>query len=203
MPIQRLCEFCGGEFSVYPSQIGLRGLNTGRFCSRACAAKSRVGQAPFAANEARRGKQAHNNARIKIACANCGEQFSVAPCRVGRKYPIKCCSQACSYELKRVSKPSGYRRSNWSGQRLADHLGLAQQLLGRDAVRGKDVHHIDGNRLNNSPTNLIVLERGEHRSVHDFQWRHGSQFTAEMLKQLFPRAQWLADFVPATNSRSD
>lgn len=33
-------------------------------------------------------------------------------------------------------------------------------------MKNKVVHHIDGNRKNNSPGNLVLLTRKEHRFVH-------------------------------------
>ena len=193
MPIQKSCEFCERRFATYPS---VTKLGNGKFCSRKCAARSREGHAPLKAIEARRGKKAHNFAGVEIACANCGEKFVVAPCRLRRKYPIKCCSQACSYQLKRTRKPSGYRRSAVDGKSTADHIVLAEKAFGREAIFGKHVHHIDGYRLNNSPSNLIVLKAGQHRSIHDFQWRHGCQFTAEIILKLLPDALWLGGIVP-------
>ncbi|KYG11427.1 hypothetical protein BE21_57595 [Sorangium cellulosum] len=57
--------------------------------------------------------------------------------------------------------------------RLADRSGclyrhrlVAEMLLGRPLRRGEDVHHIDGDRLNNDPRNLEVLTRAEHRAEH-------------------------------------
>ncbi|MGK3961340.1 HNH endonuclease signature motif containing protein [Sorangium sp. So ce1667] len=57
--------------------------------------------------------------------------------------------------------------------RLADRSGnvyvhrlAAEMALGRHLRRGEDVHHRDGDRLNNAPGNLEVLTRAEHRAEH-------------------------------------
>lgn len=31
---------------------------------------------------------------------------------------------------------------------------------------GMDIHHLDGNGLNNDPSNLVMLSRGEHSRIH-------------------------------------
>ena len=34
--------------------------------------------------------------------------------------------------------------------------------------RRYDIHYIDGNKRNNSPSNLQILTRGEHKAIHRF-----------------------------------
>ncbi len=45
--------------------------------------------------------------------------------------------------------------------------GLAERTLGRKLVQGEVVHHIDGVKDNNSPQNLWVYDRREHRRMHN------------------------------------
>lgn len=48
--------------------------------------------------------------------------------------------------------------------------GLVHRKVCRDAhgpfPRHWDVHHIDGNKLNNAPENLIAVAPGLHQSLH-------------------------------------
>lgn len=47
------------------------------------------------------------------------------------------------------------------------HRIVAEAVLGRKLKRGEVVHHIDGNRLNNRPENLLVLpNQAEHAKLH-------------------------------------
>ena len=45
----------------------------------------------------------------------------------------------------------------YKGQYVYQHILIAERLLGRKLKKGERVHHIDGNKKNNSPSNLIVF----------------------------------------------
>ena len=62
----------------------------------------------------------------------------------------------------RISKRDGYK---FIGARR-EHRVLAEKMIGRAILRGEVVHHVDGNRLNNSIDNLAVLSRSEHQKYH-------------------------------------
>ena len=46
------------------------------------------------------------------------------------------------------------------------HRVVAENTIGRALRADEVVHHIDGNRANNSPENLAVMTRAEHTSEH-------------------------------------
>lgn len=53
------------------------------------------------------------------------------------------------------------------GVRVMEHRQVAEEQLGRPLRAGEVVHHIDLDKTNNSPSNLVVCEsRSEHRLVH-------------------------------------
>jgi hypothetical protein len=60
------------------------------------------------------------------------------------------------------------------------HRVTAELTIGRYLHRGEVVHHVDGNRLNNSPDNLRVMSRGAHAE------EHASKRTVAMVALLCP-----------------
>ncbi len=48
-----------------------------------------------------------------------------------------------------------------------EHRRVAAKMLGRDLLPGEVVHHIDGNKRNNTPENLMVFSsQAEHARYH-------------------------------------
>lgn len=46
------------------------------------------------------------------------------------------------------------------------HRIVAERVIGRPLAAGEIVHHIDGNKKNNSPENLKVMTQREHMIEH-------------------------------------
>jgi hypothetical protein len=54
-----------------------------------------------------------------------------------------------------------------AGMYCPEHLLVAEASIGRQLVQGKEVvHHIDGDKSNNTPGNLLVCTRSQHRVLH-------------------------------------
>lgn len=51
---------------------------------------------------------------------------------------------------------------------------VAEQMLGRPLKKGEVVHHIDNNKRNNQPSNLMVFksqkEHAKWHAEHDKKW---------------------------------
>jgi hypothetical protein len=62
----------------------------------------------------------------------------------------------------KAAEPHVYRKAYGKHE----HRRVAEQMLGRPLVKGEIVHHIDGDRHNNSHTNLQVMTQSEHMKLH-------------------------------------
>jgi hypothetical protein len=52
------------------------------------------------------------------------------------------------------------------GKKLLVHRLIMEQILGRPLSSDEIIHHIDGNKLNNHPSNLQIMTRSEHINHH-------------------------------------
>lgn len=58
--------------------------------------------------------------------------------------------------------PNARKHSNW----IFEHRLVMEEVIGRYLLPNEVVHHIDGNKLNNDPSNLRLFEsNGEHLAV--------------------------------------
>ncbi len=55
------------------------------------------------------------------------------------------------------------------------HRVVAERKLGRPLKAGEIVHHIDGNKRNNDPDNLMVMTQSEHCRLHFTKRKGGDE----------------------------
>lgn len=125
---------------------------------------------------------------MEKSCLVCNSLFKTYPSKVkiGRgKYCSKACSDSVTLikkgqhispqtEIKKgqvIGKVKGWRlcgrRKNYkaiyiNGKYIREHRLVVEQYLGRKLESWEEVHHIDGNGLNNDISNLLILSKSDH-----------------------------------------
>lgn len=61
---------------------------------------------------------------------------------------------------------SGYATFKEGNKRVLVHRRVAEKKLGGSIFDGYEVHHKNGIRTDNRPSNLTVMKRSSHRKLH-------------------------------------
>lgn len=65
---------------------------------------------------------------------------------------------------------NGYKLIHTNGKQRLEHVLVAEKALGKKLPEGALVHHVDRNKLNNDPRNLVVCpDDAYHRLLHQRQ----------------------------------
>jgi hypothetical protein len=157
-------------------------------------ARTIEGRAVHAANAAkRRGVPLSVSHRLAIGQSNIGKSHSLesrrkmselargrthtpeARRKIGESQRGKNGAAARSWKGGRINSngyrmvyaPDHPRSTGPSRNYVYEHVLVAEQTLGRFIVPPEVVHHIDGDKLNNAPENLMVCaNQAEHMRVH-------------------------------------
>lgn len=122
--------------------------------------------------------------KVKVVCSRCGKFFEkyICPSHNPKQH---FCSPQCNMQTMNEELNSKRMTPEVKAKLRKSHLGtgegktyektysrhthrvVAEQMLGRKLKPGETVHHIDGNKRNNDPENLIVFNsRAEHTWFH-------------------------------------
>lgn len=63
--------------------------------------------------------------------------------------------------------PRAMKSQNWRGY-IYEHIVVAEKKLGRHLMDNEVVHHLDCDRSNNHPNNLLVLLKSQHVVIHEW-----------------------------------
>ena len=113
--------------------------------------------------------------KTQYKCEQCGRIFR-ADIRTGRELP-RFCSAVCMglFMRKPFIIKKGYKkllipdhpRSDSKGY-VFEHIVIMESVLERPIINGEECHHKDRNKLNNSPSNLLVCSNhSEHMKHHE------------------------------------
>lgn len=176
---EKACVVCGALFTPHRNKARQQTA-----CSTVCARKAQTyrekacggcGQ-PFQPDNPRQLYCSEACKRPTGTCRTCGEKFLIGKNELGAF-----CSRACweqsfakvgdirpapgGYVLVKV--PEGYDsgRSGANGRWMLQHRYEMEQKLGRKLAHGENVHHIDGDRANNSWANLELWSRPQPKGV--------------------------------------
>jgi len=138
------CDFCGDECHTGKYNLDLEVKHRCKRCANRATGKLK------------RGKPSKKKGRTFI---NLQRENSIN--WKGGRYINK-----AGYVMILIKSGSTDRKSGWENYR-PEHIILSEAILGRRLKKTECVHHIDGNRQNNNPENLIVIKSHKHhRNAH-------------------------------------
>lgn len=142
MKISLNCYYCGKEIARYPCQIKAH-----NFCSRQCLA-----------NFSSREKNPKGYAELKDYSNMAAHMTALNKSRTGVPLSNET-KQRMSNSRHGTGEGKSYLRRN--GRHV--HRIVAEIVMGAKLDSGTVIHHIDGNKRNNSPNNLMVFQsQAEH-----------------------------------------
>lgn len=146
MKIQVKCDYCGELLNRYPSQV-----KSYNFCNRNCqgAYSSKVHNA-----EGYKGYRDFSRNSSRMTEMNA----LLNPTRM---------TESTKEKIRNAHYRKGERTKYIKFHGRHEHRVVAEKKIGRPLELGEVVHHIDGDKWNNSPENLAVLpSQAEHARLH-------------------------------------
>ncbi len=140
------CDWCGREMDRYPCKI-----RPHNFCNRGCLAAYSNKQ-----------KNPEGYAKLKNY-----DGMSKHMTRLNEELNPSRMTFSVRSKLSMAHKGTGAGKTYAKSFGVHTHRMVAERILGRKLLPGEVVHHIDRNRRNNHPSNLIIFSsQAEHAKWH-------------------------------------
>ena len=114
--------------------------------------------------------------KAKTVCDYCGNAIFVEQ-RYMKRYRKHFCNRLCKNAYDKENRrgidapnfkdgSTFYEQRKIDGKKVNLHRYLAEQRLGRKLSPDEVVHHVNGNKKDNRPENLMVMSKTEHYRLH-------------------------------------
>ncbi len=145
MPVTRHCVICGKSFLARPIQVR---AGQGKYCSISCRKEGQKGAGnPFF------GKHHSEESKRKW--------------RETRNMNDSWLTRERHHQWKGgITTNEGYLLRRVSGKKIYLHREEIEKATGRQLSANEIVHHINGDKQQNDPDNLMIVTRGEHAKIH-------------------------------------
>ena len=128
-------------------------------------------------------------------CSVCGKLYKASYAKQLR------CTECCRTRLN-LGGANNLQHVNTrrNGVSILKHRLIAENILHRKLLQDECVHHLDHNKQNNDPTNLILIHTKDHSKLHDYLRTERLNRMWDIDTAMLEKEKWLTVVVPITKA---